>query len=170
MIYLIGGPPRVGKSSLARLMLERLDVSGVSTDALVQMLEDDGVPDYFDRTKSRLFRPYLERFEVEIADEGVSYVIEGDALWPDDVPRESRAFRIIFLGMRRVSLTSLLDHAPHWVNELSDSKQRELPERIVEASAEIRQACERLELSYVNMNGDRSERLELAYRLLTGKK
>ncbi|MEU3989775.1 hypothetical protein [Streptomyces platensis] len=39
MIYLIGGPPRVGKSTLAWMLLERSGLPGCPTDALVSMLQ-----------------------------------------------------------------------------------------------------------------------------------
>ncbi|WP_314251763.1 hypothetical protein [Streptomyces sp. DSM 40907] len=39
MIYLIGGPPRVGKSTLAWMLLEREGLPGCPTDALVSMLQ-----------------------------------------------------------------------------------------------------------------------------------
>ncbi|MBB4887207.1 hypothetical protein [Streptomyces netropsis] len=40
MIHLIGGHPRVGKSTLAQMVLERAGIPGCPTDTLVSMLQN----------------------------------------------------------------------------------------------------------------------------------
>ena len=40
MIYLLGGPPRVGKSTISRVILKKHGISVVSTDSLGAVLEN----------------------------------------------------------------------------------------------------------------------------------
>ena len=40
MIYLLGGPPRVGKSTISRAVLKQDEISVVSTDSLGSVLEN----------------------------------------------------------------------------------------------------------------------------------
>lgn len=62
MLYLIGGPPRMGKSTLARLVLTENKIPYVSTDGLTVMLKPIGQPSFYSLEKSNLFFPFLELF------------------------------------------------------------------------------------------------------------
>jgi 2-phosphoglycerate kinase len=88
MIYLLGGPPRIGKSTVAGLITRQRGISAVSTDSLAAVLESavgpDAAPDLYsvtrfnslaDAEKIRLMRESPAR-RVEIQLE------ESRAVWP----------------------------------------------------------------------------------------
>ncbi|MFI1301883.1 hypothetical protein [Streptomyces sioyaensis] len=88
MIYLIGGPPRVGKSTLAWMLLEREGLPGCPTDALVSMLQraapEHGVRHGTHPDKAVPAQPFLIEFiraaaeALDDSDPQDGYVVEGD--------------------------------------------------------------------------------------------
>jgi len=68
MIYMIGGPPRTGKSSLAQLIMKNYQIPYVSTGGLTAMLKPIGQPSFYNSEKSERFFPYLELFIDRMSD------------------------------------------------------------------------------------------------------
>jgi len=124
MIYLLGGPPRVGKSIIAGEIRRRFAVSVVSTDTLGAVLESvlspEEAPDLFafggksmaERTmadpaqlveglirESRVVWTAVEAFARREHAEGRDALIEGVAVLPELVSRlEEVPHRVVFLG------------------------------------------------------------------------
>ncbi len=124
MIYLLGGPPRVGKSIIAGEIRRRFAVSVVSTDSLGAVLESilspEAAPDLLafggmsmaKRTmtdpaqlveglirESRVVWTAVEAFARREHAEGRDALIEGVAFLPELVSRlEAVLYRVVFLG------------------------------------------------------------------------
>jgi 2-phosphoglycerate kinase len=124
MIYLLGGPPRVGKSIIAGEIRRRFAVSVVSTDALGAVLESvlspEAAPDLFafggmpmaQRAvadpaqlveglirENRVVWKAVEAFARREHDEGRDVLIEGVAVLPELMSRLAQVpYRVVFIG------------------------------------------------------------------------
>lgn len=161
MIYLVGGPPRVGKSTLALIALEEAGIPYCSTDMIVGMLEigapELGVRHGFHADKADSMTGLLTHF-VCCADIGNDvYLVEGDVITPSFVrlitPQVS-AVRPVFLGNTSLTVEDLRI-SPDWL-EASDAPEYDHVRRqVVERSRELRAQCDELGFLYVEMGGDR---------------
>ncbi|MEI6478158.1 MAG: hypothetical protein WCO52_04185 [bacterium] len=89
MIYLIGGPPRCGKTTLARELSRRLAIPYVPADYLMSVItpyiprEDmkERLPHWYARVKTEKSndRLYAEYTPQEIVD---GYLVEAESYWP----------------------------------------------------------------------------------------
>ena len=117
MIYLIGGAPRTGKSTLCQRVANECRIGWISTDLIKEVLDQAGVKkparwsanlreiaDAADR-----FFPYLERFIWGVNSMADAYVIEGVDFLPSQVSELSKAFalRAVFLGRSTITLDQL---------------------------------------------------------------
>ena len=104
MIFIIGGPCRTGKSTVARRLQEVVGVSPVPTDALVWMLQvaapQLGVRHGTRSDKPERLFPFLRPFVDAYTAAGDTLVLEGDAVAPDQVflLAKDREVRACFLG------------------------------------------------------------------------
>lgn len=88
-IYLIGGPSRCGKSIVRKRFTKQFKISGISTNSLAALLDDNDILNEVSWTnnldqKAKKMWPYLKSFiEHEIKYREDSIVIEGDILLPE---------------------------------------------------------------------------------------
>ena len=85
MIYLLGGPPRVGKSTICRAMPKKYGISVVSTDSLGSVLENVLDPE----AEPGLF--VFTRFNDMPAAARIAVMVENTAALINDTIAESRA-------------------------------------------------------------------------------
>jgi hypothetical protein len=172
MIYLVGGPPRVGKSTLALIALEEGGVPYCSTDMLVGMLEiaapQLGVRHGFHADKASSMTELLIHF-VCCADIGNdAYLIEGDVITPAFAtlmaPRLSE-MRAVFLGNTALTVDDLR-HAPDWLENSETAEYETVRREVVERSQRLRSECEQLSHAYVEMSQDRHAGFATALRAL----
>lgn len=170
MLYLIGGPPRMGKSSLAQEMLARKSIPYVSTDGLTVMLKPMGQPSFYDPEKSERFFPYLDLFISRITSVGPDYTIEGDAFLPKHVEilRNKYELRCVFLTMRNITKSSIISHVKHddWTSHVSNDHLDGLVDRIKMASTQIADDCAKLNIASVDLSENYSESFEEAFEIL----
>ncbi|WP_445394831.1 hypothetical protein ACSMX9_16230 [Streptomyces sp. LE64] len=153
MILLVGGPPRVGKSTLAALLLERDGLPHCPTDALVSMLQHAapalGVRHGEHASKAAAALPFLVEFLRAIAD-GVDhddpldgYVVEGDVITLDAVAAARAAglpVAPVFLGDTTLTAERLrLD--PQWLEGAPDAVYRDTAAWVRDRSTALRDAC-----------------------------
>ncbi len=108
MIYLIGGAPRCGKSTLCQRFAAELGIGWISTDLVVEVIDQAGIkkPQQWDarpevvRDCADQFFPYFERIVSGINSTAESYVIEGVHFLPNHVRTLHERFpiRAVFLG------------------------------------------------------------------------
>ncbi|MFF3323676.1 hypothetical protein [Streptomyces sp. NPDC002889] len=179
MIYLIGGPPRVGKSTLARMLLDRDRIPGCSTDTLVSMLQNaaphHGVRHGTHPDKAELAQPFLIEFLRAVAD-GIGeepepsecYVVEGDIVTPAVAAAAAGLglpVAAVFLGNTTLTVDDLRI-APHWLEGADDATYCRTAAWITERSAIVRDACVPTGQVYIEMGGNHTEGLERAYAAL----
>src|SRR4051812_6524231 len=94
MIYLLGGAPRAGKSTLCQLTSAKMKIGWISTDLLVDLLRvknDEGVNSEWNASPEAImataewFFPYLERFVWGVSSQAQNYMIEGVGFLPTQV-------------------------------------------------------------------------------------
>ncbi len=176
MIYLVGGPVRVGKSRLARLVLRRRGIASISTDALTTAIGRE-LP------KTRLagrsipqeewennFYPFLRRFLKNIQIDYPDFLVEGAVISPCIAEHLSRKFPIqaCFLGKSSTDVQDLVEHMGSnvWLRQASPDELCLFPDRITRRSYFLEAECLRLGFPYIDLVGNYEERLDLAFETL----
>ena len=180
MIYLIGGAPRVGKSTLCQQMSARLGIGWISTDLLMEVLRlknVEGLKTEWNASPEAItnaaewFLPYLERFVWGVSSLADGYAIEGVDFLPAQVAQISRQFNVrsIFLGRSAMTL-AIFDEYPGkskgYAGLPMDTRYK-FSQDIPLWSEFIRQEAERSNCPYIDMSNDFPARLLEAEKLLT---
>lgn len=175
MIYLIGGAPRTGKSTLAKLLVKRDAIPFLSTDVILHMVSDT-LPElrltkpYADIPEK--FGPFVANLVKHVQSSHADYAIEGDLLTPKYVSELQKIhdIRSCFLGFSTVTLSGIQEHVGEndWLADLSDADRQSLPGQIMERSRSLQRECEQYGIRYVDMaDGAYDQNLEVAYGWLT---
>lgn len=124
MIYLIGGPPRVGKTTLVNYLVQKHPMHAVSTDAIRYMLrrsvpKEALNPDIFmhfgqdpltlwerdheqtlieQNRQSEALWPAIREFTHSYDEDGIDLIIEGVAILPEFVSGLDVPHKSVFLG------------------------------------------------------------------------
>lgn len=178
MLYLLGGPPRCGKTTLARRIAAARGIGWFSTDTLRDVV-DMLIPLYAaggigrpHGAEADLLFPYLERTVQSCAYLADDYVIEGVGFFPRHAVAlaASSELRVVFVGMSAVDLSSVLEHEGRntWHRGLAAEELAQVPAWIERWSDEIRVECEYFGLDYVDLAPDFAEGRRRAERLLAG--
>ncbi|WP_328547725.1 hypothetical protein [Streptomyces platensis] len=178
MIYLIGGPPRVGKSTLAHMLLERAGIPGCPTDTLVSMLQNaapqHGVRHGTHLDKAALAQPFLVEFLRAVAD-GLDetdpldgYVVEGDIVTPAAATAAAAhglPLVAVFLGNTALTADDLRT-APDWLDGADEATYKQTAEWVTEQSRALRDACTAGCRMYVELGAGHEQGLQRAYSAL----
>jgi hypothetical protein len=176
MIYLIGGMPRVGKSTLAKMILERDGISWMPLDTIREMLNKT-VPersimagsDWWPSHHKKFF-PFLREL-VRVSE--TSFTYEGDSFLPHHAAQlaSESGVRTCFLGVSHLDVTTMKDHPGlnDWVQDLSEEELTKLPDWIVSQSLQYEAECKKLGVQYFDVSGSgRETAIEKAYAYLLG--
>jgi hypothetical protein len=171
MYYFIGGTPRVGKTTLATMILERNKIPFIPADVLTHSLDraykELGIRVGKWETIPAQFFPYLKEFVRSMTWTLPSYLIEGDSFFPEHIKMLQEEFPIkaVFLGTSKVSLEEIKGFAKHddWVSGLPEEEQKKLPAELVSMSEMFESESEKYGVSYFDMSENREQKLEEAY-------
>lgn len=176
MIYLIGGMPRVGKSTLAQILLERDNVPWIPLDKIREAIRDAapqlGITDGKDWwiQHHEKFYPFVRGLIRAMATSEIPYTFEGDSFLPRHADALVKEFnvRACFLGASRLDLDTLKTHRgnQYWLDDLSEKELSDLPGWIVTRSAEYKDECATLGIPYFDVSDGQQEALEKAYGYL----
>jgi hypothetical protein len=183
MIYLVGGAPRAGKTTLGQQVSARLKIGWITTDVLYEMLLVRNPADRKDgwnaapeaiTAAAEDFYPYLERFVWGISGMTESYLIDGVDFLPGQVDRLSNQYpiRAVFLGCSQMTL-GLFDHYPgrsKGYAGLPVDQRRQIVHDVPLWSEFVRQEAARSGYPYVDTSDDFAARLDEAERLLTDRR
>lgn len=173
MIYLIGGAARVGKTTLAKMILKRNEIPFDSTDMLWHAFKDcqperawkdgwENIPDQF--------FPFLRKFVDHAVQTLPNYVIEGDSFFPAHAAALMKDFPVkaCFLGMTKMNLADIKKYTEHnnWIDSVPQAVQETIPAKLVQDSAMFASEAKRLRIPYFDLTENRKENLEAAYRAL----
>lgn len=180
MLYLIGGPPRCGKTLLATRLSRERHVPIVPLDLLWSIAETahtewrEPMPKGVDRIPeaARLFRPYLEIAAKYFADRPGDAVIEGELIRPMDVVDFSARYptRPVFLLRGRVAPVDLLrgDAGGSWLAGKPPELVSAVADEIRAYSARLATECTDLRLPFVDVSDDLDGALTVAIDRLDG--
>ena len=180
MIYLIGGAPRTGKSTLCQRISAELKIGWISTDLLMELLRVKNV----EGTKAawnaapeavaaaaEWFFPCLERFVWGVSSLAESYVIEGVDFLPAQIAQLSARYpvRAVLLGCSTMTLKRFarFPGRSRGYSGLPEEVQRQFARDIPLWSEFVRQEAGRFGYPYVDMTGDFPSRLNEAGAVLT---
>jgi hypothetical protein len=182
-LYLVGGPPRVGKSSLAQRLLDLDRIPFLPTDVLRTVLrrvlpELDAIDqDPVDASLLAEFMyPHVEQAAEVCAEEAECFLIEGFELSPTYVARlqaalEHTEVRGCFLGHGSFSIEDLAGYRGPKPQHLgaSQAELRDAAAWIRRRSRQLREECRDADVPYVDVGelGFEAALLE-ARRLLLG--
>lgn len=184
MIYLIGGVPRIGKSTLASRILERDKIAYVDTDWIVHMLmyaaPQAGVKTYTDfnliefKNKAEKFYPFLYQFIKHNQPVVENYVIEGDSFLPEHVSLLQKEFNIkaCFLGSSNLKPETLLNNPSKndwWIKKMSSQQLSDLCNWIMDMSSFLEKECSLYKITYFDVAINYREQIEKAYNYLLDK-
>lgn len=166
VIYLVGGAPRVGKSSLAQRLLVSDGIPWLPTDVIRTVVrrvvpEVDAVDqDPVDAVAfAEVMYPHIEQAAEVCAEEADRFLIEGFELAPS-YPARLRAalagseIRACFLGHRSFSAEDLAAYRgpkPQSEGDLSPGELRESASWIRHRSRELAEQCTALRVPYVDV-------------------
>jgi hypothetical protein len=184
VIYLVGGAPRVGKSSLAQRMLAVDGIPWLPTDVIRTVVrrvapEVDAIDqDPVDATAlAEIMYPHIEQAVEVCAEEANHFLIEGFELAPC-YPMRLRAalgqteIRACFLGHGSFSAADLAGYRgpkPQAESDLSSGELHEAASWIRHRSRQLRQQCDSLRVPYVDVGEAGFEAaMTAARRLLLG--
>lgn len=184
MLYLIGGVPRIGKSTLANLILEREKIAYVDTDWIVHMLMYAapalGIKAYSEfnehefKNKAVNFYPYLYQFIKHNQPVVEKYVIEGDVFLPQHISKLVQKFEVkaCFLGTSELKPEILLNNPSKndwWIKKLNTQELEDLCEWIMDMSKFLQKECDLYKITYFDLATNHREQIERAYRYLFNK-
>jgi hypothetical protein len=166
IVYLLGGPPRVGKSSLAQRLLTVDRIPWLPTDVIRTVVRrvapdvDAADQDPVDAVAlAEVMYPHIEQAAQVCAEEADRFLIEGFELAPS-YPARLRAalggteIRACFLGHCSFSAEDLAGYRgpkPQWESDLSPGELRESASWIRHRSRQLRQQCDALRVPYVDV-------------------
>ncbi len=166
-VYLVGGPARVGKSSLAQRLLLSDGIAWLPTDVLRTVLRrvlpeldelDQG--EVSAAAVSELMYPHIEQAVEVCSEEAERFLIDGPDIVPSMVPRLSTALpaitiRACFLGNVAFSGDDLASYrGPKPQHEGASRAELEATAAWIRAeSGRCRSECARLGLPYVDVGG-----------------
>jgi 2-phosphoglycerate kinase len=176
---MIGGAPRVGKSTLCQQLSAKLGIGWISTDLLMEVLrsknvsgiktEWDASPEAITATAEWSF-PYIERFIWGVSSMADNYVIEGVDFLPAQVAQLSKQYQIrsIFLGCSKMTLETF-DQYPgksKGYANLPEEFRLQFARDVPRWSKFIRNEAEYLHYPYIDMSTDFPSRLMEAEHML----
>ena len=164
-VYLVGGPARVGKSSLAQRLLLSDGIPWFPTDVLRtvlrEVLPELGALDQGNvsaTAMSELMYPHIEKAVEVCSEEAEQFLIEGPDIVPSMIPRLSAALpgttiRACFLGNVHLTGDDLAGYrGPKPQHEGASRADLDLTAAwICQESGQYRVECTRLLLPYVDV-------------------
>ena len=164
-LYLVGGVPRIGKSSLARRLL-REGVAWLPIDVIRTVLRqvlpdldtlDQGLVDA--TLVAEFMYPHIEQAAEVCAEEHEAFVIEGFDLEPSFRARLSRALaptviRACFLGHETFTSSDLAHYRgpkPQHENTMTDAELDAAAAWIRDRSRQLRARCTEAQVPYVDV-------------------
>ena len=180
MIYLIGGPSRSGKTTLASVLRKRLAAHSLSGDAMVRAIRDNNNPaliqdvlvNVYDpikhsdppatqiarlRRRDRVMWNYAASYLTASHHDGDGDIVFEGGLWPDFLQDFDGEYRAVFLVDTSEDRAERLIHmrdtstSNNWMHDWSDEKITTWAEFDRERSREIIRLCDQYGHQYFDI-------------------
>jgi hypothetical protein len=177
VIYLLGGSQRTKKTTVAETLVRREAIPFVGTDAFAFVLEHAapqvGIGLSMPASERRVaFFPFLRALIHCQTLTTPRYLIEGEAIAPEDVPLLAEEFPVVacFVGYDSLSVDELLVKRPSWVESLHDDAREALVAQTIERSHELQEECRAIGLPYVDVSGPHDDAVDRVIDVLLSLK
>jgi hypothetical protein len=161
VLFLLGGAPRCGKTSLAARIAGERGIGWLSTDTVrdvvnlhVPLFEVGGIGRSHRDEADRFFSSF-ETIARSCAVLAADYVIEGVGFYPRHVAQldDGLAVRAVFVGQSTVAVDDILRHEGRnaWHRHLDEATLARLPAWIEAWSAELAEECSTYGFPYVDL-------------------
>lgn len=164
MIYLIGGVPRSGKSTIANALLEAGGIPYLGIDyikmAFAKSMPEVGIdPDEDDARTAKQLWPFVEAMIHTMIENNQTYALEGVYIEPENaaslVQSHRDSIRACFVGFEEIDVNrKVRDIKAHrgvaddWLYDASDAELVSFVSDAKILSASLRSRCESLGLHY----------------------
>jgi hypothetical protein len=166
VVYLIGGPPRCGKSALARRLTTGHGIPFIPTDLIwalvavnqpewrtVMQKGPDRIP-----AAAKMFEPYLERAISFLQPVRQPTGIEGEVITPETTARLAAEceLRAVFLVRSSATAADIADaRGPNpWLETSPLEVVAKVTSEVLSWSTYLRSACRQLDIPCVDVSGD----------------
>lgn len=178
--YVIGGVPRSGKSTIQKLMLEKFNIPGISTDLLREGLII-GVPDFRlekegnDFKRAEILWPYFKGILTAREYFEDSLLIEGTNFLPEYLSefKNNPNMRICFLGYSNIKAEDKLiqlrnNRSPNdnWTDELTDKELLENIQEWIKDSEFLEKECKKYKIEYFDTSANFELEIDRAIEFL----
>ncbi|MEE9190800.1 MAG: adenylate kinase [Candidatus Neomarinimicrobiota bacterium] len=170
MIYLLGGAPRAGKSTIARKFLSETGIPFFDLDYLMMGLAN-GLPEYgvnpndHELTVGEKLWPIVNSMVVAMIENKFDYLIEGAQIHPSHAWKLNNEFEgylnISFIGFTNVDTTEKLHQIRSfrgryndWLKDLNDHDIVKTIERLKKLSIYLQKECGKYGLKYFDSSSD----------------
>jgi len=162
MIYMIGGPPRAGKSLLAQKLISKKPMSSFSCDFMYNLDQIRNIPDFEHMEiieKGNAFLPSLESLLINIARQTENCLIEGEVILPHHIYELSKKYEIraCFLGLSDTSIEQIISNGGffNWPKyKIQNNMKHEivgLAERTISRSKIIQDECQKYDQQFFDL-------------------
>ena len=178
-IYVVGGLPRTGKTTVAERLAHDLRIGSMETDHIrvlfkptpTSKIRTDSGEDI--KVVTKKLRPRLESLVEWLANGNIDFVLNGECIDPRMVaasPYQAR-IRSCFMGLNDpdgafARIREVADPSD-WANQKSDEELRRILEKYAARSQALAKTCMKLTLPYVDASADFTMAQEWVYETLT---
>jgi GTPase SAR1 family protein len=173
MLYLIGGPAKVGKSKLAERLLQDKRIPYYPLDVFIEVLKENGHGVFGAETRAKEFQPYFLSILKLLPYYRSDFCVEGNAFMPAQVhelqSKVKEEMRVCFLGMSEANLKDILKHggpATWLITDLTEEQRQEYPKWLVKNSKEVERQCAAYGYRYFDLAGNYMVNFESAYQYM----
>ena len=129
-----------------------------------------GINDLEVNKKPEAFLPYFLQLLHILQNKYTNYVVEGDLFTPEQVSviQKEIDLKCVFVGASAITLEDLkqIDPKLDWVNKMPEDVQARMPEKFIERSKVVEAEAAKYNFPYFDINPDRAQALESAYKAL----
>lgn len=179
MVYLIGGRPRSGKSTIRKRAFDELKIEGMSTDLLREVLTGVGGinPENSPVDDGPRIWPFLDKIvEYYLKSERKNFLVEGDVLLPTYLAKYSNSsnVKVCYIGYSNVTVREkvesirIYDSDEDFTLRSSNEELEEFVRPSIEKSLRYKEECAKLGVMYFDIETDFGKSIENVIKKLFG--
>ena len=182
MLYILGGAPRSGKTTLSRRILREKLIPYFPIDSLVGALKEGAGSPYVNHEvpfipKAENLWPLTKHLFAYFIWNEDAYLVEGDPILPKQVKEledDGKKVRACFLGFTKISPLEKLQMLrkygkgkKDWTNDIADDPLTYVLGKMIEFSQYLEKECAKFGYKYIDVSDDFLGGHDEAFKYLT---